>query len=893
MSATLRSPAFFSHRLALCAVLIAGLGLSLLLLRQARNSEQARIAAELSRRADVHHTLVREVFSQYDDALFGLRSLFVVNSTVSRDDFARATDPLAARHPGVRAFEWVAAVARENRPASETALSRDYARNGLRFTELDSAGQLAAAADRPEYYPIACIEPLAGNERALGYDLKTGPTVSSLELARQNRAFVLTRSVPLVQEVGSGKFGVIMIRSVYREIGGTEKFIGFVQGVLHLPEVFAAVETRHPDPVLEELVLDSSEPDPARQVLYYHGAGGTSVPSETEFRRTLSGEQLLSIGGREWRLLYRPRAGWMHEQLTDVPWTRAGSVLLVTGLLAGLLHAFGRRTQLVAREVVERTADLRATQARLEEDVRRRTAAESALRESQRQLDSLMHSLPGVVYRCRYDKHLSVVFVSEGAFALTGATPEDFLQGRVHFRELIHPADLERVRASTREAIASRRDMEAEYRLNARDGREKWVLSRARGVYDANDKLQFLEGLAIDITAQKKAEIEGIALERKLLEGQKLESLGLLAGGVAHDFNNLLTAILGNAGLARLSIPASAVSAETALRQIEIASQRAAELCRQMLAYAGKGRFVVEPTDLSLLIDGLRPLLKISVSHRATLTLDLASRLPAVMADGTQLRQIAMNLVINASESLGDHGGEIAVSTGLMRADAATFATAVAGSELSPGEYIYLEIRDTGHGMTPDVLAKIFDPFFTTKFTGRGLGLAAALGIVRGHGGALRVESAPGRGTKFRLLLPPVPVASAQSQASNSATPWRTTARALIIDDDEPVREVTAAMLQSFGFKTKEAPHGRAGLALFREDPSYDVIVLDLLMPELDGEATLLGLRELRSDVCVLIMSGYHEGDLLKRHAGGGPLGYLHKPFKRGALERAIRDLLG
>lgn len=895
------------HRLALWAIIAVGLAGSVVMFVHARGIEHARIDAEFSRRTVLHHAMVRETFSRYEDALFGLRTLFVVESDISRTKFVRATERLEERIPGVRAFEWVAAVSRENRAAAEDNLRANYAPHPLGFTEVDSRGALVAAADRAEYYPVTHVQPLAGNERAVGYDLKSGPTLAFLENARRTRQLVLTGPVSHVAgPAASDRLGVLMIWPVFRAaLAGlsaeaeSESFLGFVQAVVHVPDAFAATQARQPDPVLDVLVIDTGESDPSKNILYHHLAGQPApagpIPSIAAFRDKFTREQTLAIGGREWNIFYRPHAHWIEAQLTLVPWVRAGGILIVTALLAGLVYTLNRRTDVIQREVVERTADLRSTQSRLEEDILHRNTVEAALLESRRQLDSLMHALPGMVYRCRYDQQMSVVFVSEGSFALTGATPEDFVQGRVHFRDLIHPGDLDRVRSVTREALDQHRDFETEYRLIHRaNGAEKWVLSRGRGIKDAGGELQLIEGLAIDITARKKAEGESVALERKLLEGQKLESLGLLAGGVAHDFNNLLTAILGNAGLARLSLPPSAVSVETALRQIEIASQRAAELCRQMLAYAGKGRFVVEPTDLSLLIEGLRPLLKISVTHRASLLLELASGLPAVMGDATQLRQIAMNLVTNASDALGDLGGEIVVSTGFVRATAATFINAAAGADLPPGDYVYLEIRDTGHGMTPDVLAKIFDPFFTTKFTGRGLGLAAVLGIVRGHSGALCVDSAPDRGTSFRLFLTPVQSTAPAPAGVSSATPWRSSAHVLVIDDDEPVREVTSAMLQSFGFKTSAAADGFAGLEMYRENPAaYDVVVLDLLMPGLDGESTLRELRGLRPDVRVLIISGYHEGDLLKRYSSGGPIGYLHKPFKRGALERALREVLG
>jgi CheY-like chemotaxis protein len=315
-----------------------------------------------------------------------------------------------------------------------------------------------------------------------------------------------------------------------------------------------------------------------------------------------------------------------------------------------------------------------------------------------------------------------------------------------------------------------------------------------------------------------------------------------------------------------------------------------------MLAYAGKGRFVVESLDLTLLIEGLLPLLNTSIALRAELRLVVARDLPAVMADATQLRQIVMNLVLNAADAIGDRHGLITITTGLMRADAAYLAAGVAGRDLRPGEYVFLEVGDNGTGMTAEVMARIFDPFFTTKFAGRGLGLAATLGIVRGHYGALHVESETGRGSRFRLLLPPTRERGAMPTALTPAeASWHRAGQVLIIDDDEAVRLVTAEMLKTLGLTPRACADGPAGLAAFRENPAlYDLVLLDLLMPAMSGEETLAVLRAIRPDVRVLLISGYSEGDLLRRlHNDASPLAFLAKPFLREALVEKLRAMLG
>ncbi|HVS52265.1 MAG TPA: CHASE domain-containing protein [Opitutaceae bacterium] len=896
MSASARPRLPLFHRLMAGLILVAGAIASVVSYRVGREEERNRAEIDFTHRAVVRQALAREILGRFDDSLFGLSTLFMLDGNVNRGEFARATARLEERLAGAQAFEWVAFVPAENRAAVEAAMRHAYGHRDFEFKQFDAAQQPVRAAERPYYYPICFIQPLRGNEAALGYDLTSGPTLAFLERARETRQAIVTSAFKLVQEKGN-ELAVVMICPVFRAArtsatnatnaapaatpAAPDVFLGFVQCVFRLHDLLETVRAPQTETVLDMLVVDGSETDPAKRILYYGPADATAArnppPSEAEFRAGVASEFALPFGQRNWRVIFRPRAGWIDEQRTSTPFLRSCSLMLLSTLLAGLVHVLGRQTGTIRREVTERTAELT---------------------ESRRQFATLLHTLPGMAYRCTYDDQLNVVFVSEGARALTGWPAEDFISGAIHFRDLIHPDDVARVREATRGALQDRADVEIEYRIRPRDGAEKWVLSRGRGVYTADGKLGIFEGLAIDITAQKEAEQARIQLERKLLEGQKLESLGLLAGGIAHDFNNLLSSIVGNASMARLSLPAGQSAADSQLRAIENASLRAAELCRQMLAYAGKGRFVVEPVNLTTLTEELLPLLRISLGQHAALDLRLAPDLPAAMADATQLRQIVMNLVLNAADAIAASGqphGTIALSTGTRALDAALLAGCVTGAGLPAGDYVFLEVHDTGCGMTPDVLAKIFDPFFTTKFAGRGLGLAAVLGIMRSHHGALQVTSVPGRGSTFRIFLPPVaaPTATPRPAAPAEAGRWTHSGCVLIVEDEEPVRHIMVEILKSFGFTVRDAANGTEGIALFRADPAaFDLVLLDLLMPGVNGEQVLAALRALRPDVRVLLMSGYTEGDVLSRIGEGGPAAFIGKPFTRDALERKLRELL-
>ncbi|MEO7413217.1 MAG: CHASE domain-containing protein [Opitutaceae bacterium] len=885
MADVLRKPPFLTSRRAVVLVVVLGVLASVLVFLEAQGDERAEAKAEFRQLALERHAITRDVLRRYEDALAGLWTMFTQEDNIDRAEFVRATRRVEDRNAHVRAFEWVPVVTAANRSAAEAMISQSHGGPPVMFTQLDAAGQLVRASERSEYYPVSYVQPLEGNGRALGYDLKTGPTRSDLETARRTRRMLATGLIKLVQETGT-KLSVILIWPVYRartppasnpSAAEAETFIGFVQGILDLRAVLEQTRPADADNFLDVLYLDRLAVEPALRVLHYlpsnPAADGGAIPTVSEFNQGMSQAYPIAIGERDWQVFYRPRAGWIEAKASSGPLLRAAGVLFVTGLLGGLVYSLGRRTGKVEQLVSDRDA---------------------LLGENRRQLEGLMHVLPGMAFRCRPGARLQVLFASQGVFALTGHPPDDFQDGRLAFRDFIHPEDLARVRAVTRAALQERREFEVEYRVRSREGFEKWVFSRTRGVYDPKGSLEFFEGLVIDTTAQKKAETERITLERKLLEGQKLESLGLLAGGIAHDFNNLLTGVLGNASLLRLSVPPGEAT-DPLLNAIETASLRAAELCRQMLAYAGKGRFVVEPTALSAIVEGMLPLLKVSIGTGVRVHLELGGDLPFVMADATQLRQIVMNLVINASDAIGSGSGDVFLRSGVGEQKEEGLRASFAGGELPAGNYVFLEVRDTGCGMKPETLKKIFDPFFSTKFAGRGLGLAAVLGIVRSHQGALQVESTLGAGSTFRLLLPPAKEEPVPAYSAPTARPWTHKARVLIIEDDETVRQVAAEALKSYGLSPQMADDGAAGLAAFRNSPgSFDLVLLDLIMPGLSGEETLAQLRAIRADVTVLIMSGYSEADTLSRLADRrSRLGFLHKPFTRDMLKVKVRALLG
>ncbi|HMQ33005.1 MAG TPA: GAF domain-containing protein [Chloroflexaceae bacterium] len=395
-------------------------------------------------------------------------------------------------------------------------------------------------------------------------------------------------------------------------------------------------------------------------------------------------------------------------------------------------------------------------------------------------------------------------------------------------------------------------------------------------------------GAAID---RLRAEAARHAFERQLQETQRLESLGVLAGGIAHDFNNLLAVIIGNAHLALAGLPPEATTRET-IANIEQAAQRAAELTRQMLAYAGRGRFVVEPINLNELVEETHQLLQASISKLAVLRYQLTPGLPAIEADPTQIRQVLMNLVVNASEAIGERSGAITIGTWEIWADE-TYLAELEAPALEPGRYVTLEVSDTGVGMDAHTRRRIFEPFFTTKFTGRGLGLAAVQGIVHQHRGALKVYSEPGRGSTFKLLFPSLAAAAAPASARGNVPAGSWSGLVLVVEDEAEVRALLVRLLERMGFDALSAPDGRAGVELFRAYAArVRCVFLDMMMPHMSGEEAFRELKRIRPELPVVAMSGYTEEEVMGRFDGEGLAGFLAKPFTPETLRAQVEAAL-
>jgi PAS domain S-box-containing protein len=383
-----------------------------------------------------------------------------------------------------------------------------------------------------------------------------------------------------------------------------------------------------------------------------------------------------------------------------------------------------------------------------------------------------------------------------------------------------------------------------------------------------------------DITKLKEA-------EQALRQAQKRESIGVLAGGVAHDFNNLLTAILGNASLAQLEAPESMRGRFDAILE---ASEKAAALTRQLLAYAGKGQFQIGDFDLSNLIRSSADLIRVSIPKSIELVLDVARDLPAVRGDSTQIHQVIMNLVINAAEAIGEgRTGRVSVAVDVKEnsPDAPLPAPG-----LAPGRYVCITVQDDGCGMDDEVKARMFDPFFSTKFTGRGLGLAAVHGILRSHKGGIAAESVPGEGTTFTVYLPCCASPAAAAAAKEIQTTGRVPCTVLVVDDEEQIRSFTRAALERLGHRVVMAENGRQALELLDAGLSVDLVLLDIIMPVLGGADAFVEIRKKRPGLPVLVATGYSREEAQRAGIpGNSPV--IEKPYTVQKLAAAVGKALG
>ena len=553
------------------------------------------------------------------------------------------------------------------------------------------------------------------------------------------------------------------------------------------------------------------------------------------------------------------------------------ALLLLVSLLISRIAATGRRREAElthAAEALEKRVEERSAEA-LRSAQTAREAAEG-LREQAQLLDLAHDAILSL------DWNGQIRFWNSGAEQMYGWTRAEAMGQMAH--DLLKTEFPEPL-GFLREQVKVSGRWEGELTHTRKDGSELKVASRWAARQGGPGEAGGILEINSDITDRRR-------IEEQLRHTQKLESLGVLAGGVAHDFNNLLTGILGNSSLALDNIGPSSPN-RPLIEEVMKAAERAAELTRQLLAYAGKGRFVMRTLDLSELVREISGLVQTSFPKHAQLRLQLAEGLPGIDADPGQLQQIIMNLVINGAEAIGPEGGSMLVQTALQEVDEQYISTmSSAGELLRPGRYVALEVHDSGSGMDEETLPKIFDPFFSTKVAGRGLGLSAVLGIVRAHRGALKVYSEPGQGTTFKVLFP-VSSHPVVNVAVAAKSDLKGTGTVLVVDDEEIVRATARHTLQRYGYQSIVAEDGAKALEAYKTSPGkVSLVLLDLTMPVMSGEETLRQLQLLNPHVKVLLTSGYNEVEAVQRFAGKGLAGFIQKPYTAAALAEKVKEVL-
>ncbi len=842
-----------------------------------RDGEKERAHDELEHRGIVMAHAVENALDAHFEIVHDLASVFATMGKVSPERFESLVADTFERHDDVQALGVNRVVSYEEIPALERE-AREAGLAGFEVREQDGQGGLRRVRPHEgKHVVVFHIEPLEDNENARGYDIASNvDRRRGLQVVVDGARQAITPPVQLVQEK-EGQKGFLHFVPIFRnqEPGtrpdpGTQPY-AYAVGVFRAVDLVTRCLEKVQDQGIGYRILDTTDPArPAVLVPALNPRASTAAPPMTK---------PIEAADRTWTLEYWPAAAYATGGTWGRSWFTSTLGLLCTSLLGIFLLMLAGRTQATAR----RNEELRL---RVEE----RIHAASRLRESATKLAEAQRIAQ--VGSWELDLRERTLTWSDELFRLLGLDPETDEADSERFLALVDPADREGMQADLEAAMQGGSLANREFRVHRPDGRTVHLRSYTASDHDDEGRTVRLVGTVQDVTERVRAQRERSEFEAQMQEAQKLESLGVLAGGIAHDFNNILTGVLGHTDLALEDVPAGTVM-HRRLKGIESGAHRAADLCRQMLAYAGKGQFVLETLDLRSLVRDISQVLRISAAKRAELRYEFSSDTPLVRADATQLRQLVLNLITNASEALGDQQGVITVTTSRGTFAREELRGCYLGEELEPGDYACLEVTDTGSGMTPEVQERLFEPFFTTRFTGRGLGMAAVLGIVRAHEGCVCIQTEVGEGTRVRVLLPMVAGESAScSDGCAEGVEPATRGSILLVDDEPGVREVAAAMTESLGYRVIEAEDGEQALACFREEREDIVgVLLDLTMPGMDGKETFAALRRIDPSVRVILASGYSGSEVMSDTEGFA--GFIQKPFLIKDLREALEHALG
>lgn len=847
---------------ATAAMWVAGAALTLTLFFHNQTDHESSIATDFRTEATANLQSGRERIQYLQEVAYSLRRTFLTQNIVDPEEFASLANDIFSRYEGIRSLQWVEVVSAADRPEFEAQLSGRLGRP-VSLRERGPDGSFRTAGERDTYWAIRFAEPLEANATVLGYDVTTAPTRESLLRAVATRQLATSPLFRLAQSSSpDDPPGVIFILPVFADTEGNGELRGFAQAVFRSDELLEPAHRGRASALLFRYI-DTQATAAEPRTIY------GNVTDETAFATNSPRfAEVIEVGGRRWRYEAVMNPVWRREQHRDDRFMIALGGFVITALASVLVHSLIRQKSRVESLVESRTHELRRSEA---------------------EMRAIVDNSPNAIWIKDLEGRFLLV---NQRFASLYRRPREELIGLTDFD--LYPKDTaEELSRDDQKVLTRNQHVAVERDYQIRDSTHIFY-SVKFPLYRPDGEPFGIGGVATDITELRRMETERLEVEQRMAASQKLESLGVLAGGIAHDFNNLLTGILGNASLIHLEAQAGP-SVLALASNIESAALQAAQLCEQMLAYSGRSHFVVKPVDLSSVVDETLPLVRASLMERAHLAVELGTNLPATKADLTQVRQIVMNLLINAAESLPETGGRVHVSTYSREATATELEESIGRPELAGGTYVVLRVADAGSGIAAADIERIFEPFFSTKFTGRGLGLSAVLGIVRSHQGALFVDSIVGEGTTFRLLLPttdePAERRLAPAPAPNEQ-PGLSGRRILVADDEESVRSLITMILQGLGAEVTATCDGEAAIAAFAPG-RFDLAILDLTMPGRNGREVLAHLRELDLGVRVLMTSGFSEteaSDKCDRHL---PDGFLGKPFSVNELTAEINRLFG